>query len=78
MSQPTMQRETVTYQVPAMSCASCVIRINATLRQQHGVSGVRINLPTKTVQFSYRPDQTTLTPIIEALAGVGYPVTTSN
>lgn len=67
-------RETINATVPTISCASCVLRINALLRQQRGVSGVRIDLPTKTIQFAYRPEQITLDAIRTLLAEAGYPL----
>lgn len=67
-------RETVSATVPVMSCASCVLRINALLRQQRGVSNIRIDLATKAVQFTYRPEQIPLGTIVTALDDAGYPL----
>jgi len=67
-------RETVSSVVPTISCASCVLRINGILRQQRGVLGIHIDLPSKVIQFSYRPDQVALTSITAALEQAQYPV----
>ena len=55
-------RETVSYAVPT---ASCVMGINAILRQQCGFSDIPIDLPSKMIQFRYRPDQVAITAALE-------------
>jgi len=70
MSQP----QHVTLAVPDVSCEHCVMTINGTLRQQPSVRGIQVDLDTKTVQFSYDPDQVSLDTIESVLDDAGYTV----
>jgi copper chaperone len=63
-----------TLSVPDVSCDHCVAAINGALRQQAGISRINVDLPTKTVSFTYDPDQIQLVKIAAILDDVGYTV----
>lgn len=64
----------LTLNVPDISCEHCVATINGTLRQQAGVSNVKVDIPTKTVTFKYDPEQVSPEKIEEVLDDAGYTV----
>lgn len=66
--------QATTLSVPDVSCDHCVATINGALRQQVGVSNIKVDLPTKTVTFTYDPDQVGLDKIEEVLDDAGYTV----
>lgn len=62
----------VQYHISAMTCASCVARVERALRQVPGVTAAQVNLATETasVEFEANPDHAA---IFERLAKAGYP-----
>ncbi|MEL6451495.1 MAG: heavy metal translocating P-type ATPase [Pseudomonadota bacterium] len=60
-------------QVPGMSCASCVARIEAAVREAPGVVQAQAMLPTQTLVVETVGD---LAPVQAALAAAGYPAET--
>ncbi|MCU0899778.1 MAG: cadmium-translocating P-type ATPase [Cypionkella sp.] len=61
-----------TLRLDAMSCASCVGRVEAALHGLPGVSEISANLSTEAVSLRLAPPAT-LAQVIEALTRVGYP-----
>ncbi|MEH6834153.1 MULTISPECIES: heavy metal translocating P-type ATPase [Falsihalocynthiibacter] len=66
----------VTLSIEGMSCASCVGRVEKSLKAVSGVSSAAVNLANETaqVQFSSPADLAVLT---QALEGAGYPAVTA-
>lgn len=64
----------VTLSVPDMSCEHCVNAINNALKGFDGIEGVNVDLPSKTVNFGYQPEQVTMEKIEAALDDAGYSV----
>lgn len=64
----------VTLSVPDMSCEHCVNAINNALKGLEGVENVKVDLPSKTVAFSYQPEDVTMEKIEAALDDAGYSV----
>jgi len=45
----------VTYSVPAIHCGHCVHTINMEISELEGVSGVKADLDSKTVEIDFNP-----------------------
>ena len=60
--------------VQGMSCASCVNRIKATLRQVPGVVAANINYATKKVAVEYNVGQVTIEDLAKAIEAAGYKI----
>ena len=60
--------------VPDISCEHCVHAINSTLEELAGVETVSTDIPTKSVQLRYDPQQVSLEKIEAALDDIGYTV----
>lgn len=58
--------------VEGMTCASCVARVEKTLKNTPGVRSANVNLATEKVALSYDPSQTDLQKLAEAVGGIGY------
>lgn len=57
--------------VPGVHCAACILAIERKLKGLAGVTAARVNLSTKRVSVKWRGQEPP--PIVEALAGIGYP-----
>jgi Cu+-exporting ATPase len=66
--------ETVTLPVLGMSCASCVKRIEDSLREKDGVISVSVNLATERVTILYSPTEVTLPELKKTIKDAGYTV----
>ncbi len=66
--------ESTTLVAPDISCEHCQRAIEGTLGKVEGVKTVKVDIPTKTVQIDYNPQQVTLAKIEEVLDDVGYTV----
>jgi Cu+-exporting ATPase len=66
--------ETVTLPVQGMTCASCVKRIEDSLRAMDGVIDVSVNLATERVTIKYSPTEVTLPELKKTITGAGYTV----
>lgn len=66
--------ESITLVAPDISCEHCQHAIEGALGKTSGVSSVKVDIPTKTVQVRYDPQQVTLEKIEEVLDDVGYTV----
>jgi copper chaperone len=66
--------ETTTLVAPDISCEHCQHAIEGALGELPGVSNVKVDIPTKTVQVAYNPQQVSLTKIEEVLDDTGYTV----
>jgi P-type Cu+ transporter len=62
----------LTLPVEGMTCASCVARVEKTLRRIDGVEGANVNLATEAVAVSFDPSKTSLDVLAKAVEGAGY------
>jgi P-type Cu+ transporter len=64
--------ETLTLPVEGMTCASCVARVEKTLKKIDGVQIANVNLATEAVALSFDPARTSLDVLAKAVDGAGY------
>jgi len=69
------RRATVTLNVAAMSCASCVGRVDKALEALPGVVDVNVNLAAETATVTYLEGAVTPADLIAASTDIGYPAT---
>jgi Cu+-exporting ATPase len=58
--------------IEGMTCASCVARVEKTLKRLPGVSDATVNLATERATVRYEPDHVGLDNFVQAVAGIGY------
>ncbi|MBU2649117.1 cadmium-translocating P-type ATPase [bacterium] len=63
---------TKTYAVEGMTCASCVKRVEDSIKALEGVLSANVNLATEKVQVSYSPEHVKESQLMEAVAKAGY------
>jgi Cu+-exporting ATPase len=68
--------KTLTLPVEGMTCASCVARIEKTLKKVDGVNSAVVNLATEKVTFSYDENATNLTKLAAVVEDAGYKLIT--
>jgi copper chaperone len=61
---------------PDISCEHCQHAIEGAVGKVEGVKTVLVDIPAKTVQIEYNPQQVTLAKIEEVMDDVGYTVAT--
>ena len=66
--------ETVSFNVPSISCSNCSNKIKNTLSFMQGVNNVAIDLKTQSVQVEYNPDSINPQQIKKEIAFLGYEV----
>ena len=64
--------ETLTLPVEGMTCASCVARVEKTLKKIDGVQLANVNLATEAVALSFDPARTSLDILAKAVESSGY------
>jgi Cu+-exporting ATPase len=72
MSDAHQHISTLTLPVEGMTCASCVARVEKTLKKIDGVQIANVNLATETVVLSFDPARTSLDILAHAVEGAGY------
>ena len=72
MSDALQHISTLTLPVEGMTCASCVARVEKTLKKIDGVQIANVNLATETVALSFDPARTSLDVLAKAVDGSGY------
>ncbi len=72
MNEPAHHIETLTLPVEGMTCASCVARVEKTLKKIDGVETASVNLATEAVALSFDPEKTSLEELAKAVDGAGY------
>lgn len=60
------------YKITGMSCASCVERIEKSLRRVKGIKNINVNLATNAMRAEYDETQITSNQIIQNVESVGY------
>lgn len=71
------KKETVTFQVDGMDCANCVKKVEKNIAFEKGVTDLKCDLPTRTVNVTYRTDKTTETKLVDAFKKLGMEATTA-
>jgi P-type Cu+ transporter len=72
MSDAIHHISTLTLPVEGMTCASCVARVEKTLKKIDGVEIANVNLATEAVALSFDPSRTSLDILAKAVEGAGY------
>jgi Cu+-exporting ATPase len=67
-------KETLSLQVEGMTCASCVLRVEKTLKKIEGVEDVNVNLATEKVTFTFNNSEANLNKIANAVEDAGYKI----
>jgi periplasmic mercuric ion binding protein len=65
--------ETVTFDVPSMTCASCPFIVTKTLKSVPGVTEASADFETKTAMVVFDKDKTNISALLHALKNRGYP-----
>ncbi|HHW00915.1 MAG TPA: heavy-metal-associated domain-containing protein [Clostridiaceae bacterium] len=66
--------ETVTFNVPSITCSNCSNKIQSALGSMQGVNNVAIDLKTQSVQVEYNPDTINPQEIKKEITTMGYEV----
>lgn len=61
-----------TFNVKKMTCGGCAASVESMLRSLSGVTGVRVDLPTKTARVNFRPDVVTVEQMKQTIHSIGY------
>ncbi|MBI3004722.1 MAG: copper-translocating P-type ATPase [Ignavibacteriales bacterium] len=64
--------QTISLPVEGMTCASCVLRVEKTLKKLEGVRDASVNLATEKVTLSFDPERSDLTKLAVAVGDAGY------
>ena len=75
MKEQAHHSETLTLSVEGMTCASCVARVEKTLKKIDGVEFANVNLATEAVALSFDPAKTSLDVLAKAVENAGYKLT---
>ena len=67
-------KETLSLPVEGMTCASCVMRVEKTLKKLDGVENVNVNLATEKVTFTFNKSHVDLNKISDAVEDAGYKI----
>jgi periplasmic mercuric ion binding protein len=70
--------ETVTFDVPSMTCASCPFIVKKTLQSVPGVTEATADFDTKTAMVVFDKEKTNISVLLEALKNRGYPSKVAN
>jgi Cu+-exporting ATPase len=72
MNETAHHISTLTLPVEGMTCASCVARVEKTLKKIDGVEIANVNLATEAVALSFDPARTSLDVLAKAVESAGY------
>ena len=64
-------KKTVTFAVN-IDCDNCVMKVEKNIAFERGVTDLKCELPTKTVQVTYRTDRTSEEQLVAAFKKIGY------
>ena len=67
--------QTVTLDVPGMTCAACPITVKTALKRVDGVRQVDVSFEQREARVTFEDTQTSVTELTEATANAGYPST---
>lgn len=65
-AQEAEKKQTVKFSVEGMDCANCVKKVEKNIAFEKGVTDLKCDLPTKTVEVTYRTDRTDTKKLAEA------------
>jgi len=65
-------REQLTIPVAGMHCASCVVKVESSLKKVPGVARAAVNLATEEAAIEYDPGASTLDDLYQAIEAAGY------
>ena len=68
----TIDNKQLTLRVDGMTCASCVVHVEAALKEVPGVSEAWVNLATETASVDYNPKVVTAQDLMQAVDDAGY------
>ena len=69
------ESQTVTLDVPGMTCKFCPITIRKALKKVPGVTDAKADFESKSATVTFDPDKTSVEVLIKATANAGYPST---
>ena len=69
------EAQTVTLDVPGMTCKFCPITVRKALSKVPGVIEAQSDYATKTATVTFDPDKASLSDLTQATANTGYPST---
>jgi mercuric ion binding protein len=69
------EAQTVTLDVPGMTCAVCPITVRKALSKVQGVLEAKSDYASKTATVTFDPDKASLADLTQATANTGYPST---
>ena len=69
------ETQTVTLDVPGMTCKFCPITVRKALSKVPGVIEAQSDYATKTATVTFDPDKASLSDLTQATANTGYPST---
>lgn len=72
-AQAAEAEQTVTFEVPGMTCALCPVTVRKAMEGVQGVKKVDVNLEAKTATVVFDPSMTNAEAIATASANAGYP-----
>lgn len=67
--------QTVTLDVPGMTCSSCPITVKKALMKVDGVQQTTTNIDKREAVVTFEDTKTSFTKLVAATANAGYPVT---
>ena len=73
IAQAAEAEQTVTFDVPGMTCALCPITVRKAMEGVKGVKQVEVDFNAKTATVVFDPAKTTVEAIAAASANAGYP-----
>lgn len=66
------ESQTVTLDVPGMTCKFCPITIRKALKKVPGVTNAKADFDSKTATVTFDPDKTSVEELTKATANAGY------
>ena len=70
-AQDAKKKDTVTFYVEGMKCANCQKKIEKNIAFEKGVTDMKCNLTTRTVEVTYKSDKTSKTKLASAFKKIG-------
>lgn len=68
-------KETVKFSVEGLDCANCVKKVEKNIAFEKGVTDLKVDLPTRTAEVTYRTDKTTEEKLVAAFKKIGMDAT---
>ncbi|HAH58017.1 MAG TPA: heavy metal translocating P-type ATPase, partial [Bacteroidales bacterium] len=62
----------MTFPVSGMSCAACAVSVESMLRSEKGVVDAAVNYAAKNVRVKFKPDETNIARLQQAVKSIGY------